>query len=181
MSTLWSRRSLYVRLVLLVGLASYLIKTLTYDDSYVTCASRAWVRYLFYGLFYLFSLYNQGLFLLDICPTGIIFYFASFPLKVLETTIILNYFTLLNKLCIISPPWTDLLYYDSSPIQSPLRLLGPSNMLNLLHTSAFYRRIILMLKRKFQYSMTFSFNRLRMAINIKFFELVIILTYISFA
>ncbi|RRT74566.1 hypothetical protein B296_00021315 [Ensete ventricosum] len=91
---------------------------------------------------------NQDLSLLDICPVRVTFLFAFFPLEVSETTIPLDYFALLNKLCMVLLPQMHLLDCDftNTPLLHPSRL---SNMLNLLHTSASYGRVLPMLKRKF--------------------------------
>lgn len=61
---------------------------------------------------------NRDLSLLGICSVRVIFLFVSFLLKYLETTILLDYSVLLNKLCTILPPRMHLLNYDSSLIQS---------------------------------------------------------------
>ncbi|RRT40304.1 hypothetical protein B296_00047013 [Ensete ventricosum] len=90
---------------------------------------------------------NQDLSLLDICRVGATFLFAFFPLKVPETTIPLDYFVLLNSLCVVLPPQMRLLDCDSSPIQPPLHSSRPSNVLNLLHTSVSYGCILSMPKR----------------------------------
>ncbi|RRT71537.1 hypothetical protein B296_00011856 [Ensete ventricosum] len=106
---------------------------------------------------------NKKLSILNINPVKTTFLFASFLLKVSKTIIPLDYSILLNKLCIILHPQTHLLDSDSSPIQPPLHPSRSSNMLNLLHISTSYERIIPMPKRKFQCSMAPSFDRLRMA------------------
>ncbi|RZS20670.1 hypothetical protein BHM03_00053210 [Ensete ventricosum] len=90
---------------------------------------------------------NQDLLLLDICPVGETFLFAFFPVEVSETTIPLDYSALLNNLCIDLPQQMRMLDCDSSPIQSPLYPSRPSNVLNLLHTSVSYGRILSMLKK----------------------------------
>ena len=46
---------------------------------------------------------SRDLSFMDICPVGATFLFASFSLKVSETTIPLDYSDLLNKLCIVLP------------------------------------------------------------------------------
>ncbi|RWW49120.1 hypothetical protein BHE74_00044755 [Ensete ventricosum] len=122
---------------------------------------------------------NKKLSILNINPVKTTFLFASFLLKVSKTIIPLDYSILLNKLCIILHPQTHLLDSDSSPIQPPLHPSKPSNMLNLLHISTSYERILPMPKRKFQCSMAPSFDRLRMATNIP--SSAIPLTYVSFA
>ena len=68
------------------------------------------------SLHIILSLDNWDLFLLDICHVRVIFLFTSFPLEVSKTIILLYYFVLLNKLCIIPPLWTHLLDYDFSSI-----------------------------------------------------------------
>ncbi|RWW83736.1 hypothetical protein BHE74_00007741 [Ensete ventricosum] len=108
---------------------------------------------------------SQDLSLLDICPAGATFLFAFFPLEVSETTIPLDYSVLPNNLCIALPPQMRLLDCDLLPIQSPLYPSRPSNMLNWLHTSVSYGRILSMPKRKVQCSMAPSFGRLGMATN----------------
>ncbi|RWW12320.1 hypothetical protein BHE74_00025728 [Ensete ventricosum] len=108
---------------------------------------------------------NQDLSLLDICPVVATFLFAFFPLEVSETTIPLDYSVLLNNLSIDMPPQKRLLDCDSLPIQPPLHPSRPSNVLNLLHTSVSYGRILSMPKRKFQSSMASSSHRLGMATN----------------
>ncbi|RWW61539.1 hypothetical protein BHE74_00031391 [Ensete ventricosum] len=108
---------------------------------------------------------NQNLSLLDIYPVGATFLFAFFPLDVLNTTIPLDYSILQNNPCIALPPQMRLLNCDSSPIQPSLHPSRPSNVLNLLHTSASYGRIVSMPKKKFQYSMAPSFSRLGIATN----------------
>lgn len=110
---------------------------------------------------------NQYLSLLDIYHVIVIFLFVSFSLEVLKT-IPLDYFVLLNKrqqTMRYSTLWMHLLDCDFSLIHPPLRPSRLSNMLNLLHTLAFYKCILLMLKKKFQYSMASNFNCLGMATN----------------
>ena len=102
---------------------------------------------------------SRDLSLLDNCPVGVTSLFVS------ETTIPLDYSDLLNKLCIILPP-ANVLDCNSMSMQPPLHHSRPSNMLNSLHTSASYGRILHMPKRKFQCSMAPSFGRLGMAANI---------------
>ncbi|RWV95621.1 hypothetical protein GW17_00041739 [Ensete ventricosum] len=134
---------------------------------------------------------NQDLSLLDIYPVGATF-FAFFPLEVSETTIPLDYSVLLNNLCIVLPLQMHLLDCDSSPIQLPLHPSRPSNVLNLLHTSTSYGRIISMPKKKFQCSMMPSSDHLGMDMNTpsshtspcmstEFFKLAIPFTFVSFA
>ncbi|RRT37624.1 hypothetical protein B296_00038655 [Ensete ventricosum] len=108
---------------------------------------------------------NQDLSLLDICHVGATFLFAFFPLEVSETTIPVDYSVLLNNLWIVLPPQMRLLDCESSLIQPLLHLSRPSNMLNLLHTSVSYGRILSMPKRKFQCSMASSSGRLGIAVN----------------
>ncbi|RWV90158.1 hypothetical protein GW17_00047659 [Ensete ventricosum] len=103
---------------------------------------------------------NQDLSLLDICLVEATFLFAFFPLEVSETTIPLDYFVLLNNLCIVLPPANAYVRLRLFANTIPLHPLRPNNMLNLLHTSVFYGRIISMPKKKFQCSMVPSYDRL---------------------
>ena len=102
---------------------------------------------------------SRDLSLLDNYPVG------ATSLFVWETTIPLDYSDLLNNCALISLLQMHLLDCDSTSIQPPLHHLRPSNMLNSLHTSASYGRILHMPKRKFQCSMAPSLNRLGMATN----------------
>ncbi|RWW73336.1 hypothetical protein BHE74_00018799, partial [Ensete ventricosum] len=135
---------------------------------------------------------NQDLSLLDIYLVGETFLFTFFPLEVLETTIPLDYSVLLNNLYLVLLPQMRLLDCDSSPIQPPLHHSRPSNVLNLLHTSVSYRRILSMPKRNFNAlwcRVLVALGWLRIlhrphtspCMSIEFFELAISLTSVSFA
>ncbi|RZR82115.1 hypothetical protein BHM03_00008468 [Ensete ventricosum] len=157
------------RTIPLVSPPLSLISTSTLSAPSYDVAIRYCLEVLFLNmcdpLHMILPLENLDLSLLDICPVGVTFLFAFFPLEVSETTFPLDYSVLLNNLCIVLLSQMRLLDCNSSPIQPPLHPSRRSNVLNLSHTSVSYGHIHSMPKRKFQCSIALSSGRLGMATN----------------